>query len=31
MIIGTVKFPPTPDETVEKVKELKPLLDGYFA
>lgn len=30
MIIGTVKFPSTPDETVEKVKELKPLLDGYF-
>lgn len=30
MIIGAVKFPSTPDDTVEKVNELKVLLDAYF-
>lgn len=31
MKIQTVKFPTTPDETMEKVKEMRPLIDKYFA
>lgn len=31
MKIQTVKFPSTPDETMEKVKELRILIDKYFA
>lgn len=31
MKIQTVKFPATPDETMEKVKEMRPLIDKYFA
>ena len=31
MKIQTVKFPSTPKETEEKVKEMRPLIDEYFA
>lgn len=31
MKIQTVKFPSTPEATMNKVKELRPLIDKYFA